>query len=146
MKPVASIVRLARMDRQRRWLLAEALFEVALASAAIAVAPFSRVVAFGARPLGKASPLVAAETVALVRWSVEAAAARLPWRALCFQQGLALQRMLRRRGIPAQLHYGIGKRDDGAIEAHVWVAADNAIAIGGEAAEGFATVAIFPAH
>ena len=146
MKPIASILRLARIGRQRRRLLAEAVFEVSLASAAIALAPFRRVVAFGARPLGKPSTAEAGETIALARWSVEAAASLLPWRALCFQQGLALQRMLRRRGIPAQLYYGIGKGDDGAIAAHVWVAADNAIAIGGEAAAGFATVAIFPAH
>ena len=83
MKPAASILRLARIGRQRRRLLAEALCEVSLASAAIAVAPFSRVVTFGARQLGKATPVEAAETIALVRWSVEAAALRLPWRALC---------------------------------------------------------------
>lgn len=147
MKPAASIFRLARISRQRRRLLAEALLQVTLASAVIATRPFCTSVAFGSRPLGRAGRRRAetAETIALVRWSVEAAASRVPWRALCFQKGLALQRMLRRRGIPAHLHYGIGKIDDGAIEAHVWVAAENAIAIGGEAAAGFATVAIFPA-
>ena len=148
MKPVASILRLARIGRQRRRLLAEAVFEVSLASAMIALAPFRATVAFGARQLGRVRPAHAetATTIEQVRWSVEAAARRVPWRALCFEQGLALQRMLRRRGVPAQLHYGLGKNDDGAIAAHVWVAADNAVAIGGEAAAGFATVAIFPAH
>ncbi|MEO7820589.1 MAG: lasso peptide biosynthesis B2 protein [Sphingomicrobium sp.] len=147
MRPVALIFRLARMDPRRRRLLAEALVELMRASAVIAFAPFRRAVAFGSRPLGRAEPTSAeaAETIATVRWSVEAVAARVPWRTVCFQMGLALQRMLRRRGIPAQLYYGIGKATDGKLQAHVWVAADQAIAIGGESAARFATVAVFPA-
>ncbi len=132
-------VRFARLGRSRQLLLAEALAMIFLAAIAIRLLPFERAIRFGSRPLGSLSPVD--EDIA---WSVASVAARVPWRALCFEQGLALQRMLRRRGVDARLHYGIGKGGDGELLAHVWVTVGDLIVIGGENAPVFRAVAVYP--
>ena len=136
------IGRWRRLGARRRLLLAEAFAVLAAASTAIRWLPFRRAVRLGSRRIAGAgrSP----EEVAELRWSVEAAARAAPWRAVCFQKGLALQWMLRRRGIDAQLHYGIGTDDEGELLAHVWVADGENIVIGGEEAEQVRRVATFP--
>lgn len=63
------------------------------------------------------------ELVDMVSLAVDRAAKRSPLRAVCFEQALAAQIMLRRRGIDATLLYGvgIGKLTGEDIDAHVWV-------------------------
>ena len=63
---------------------------------------------------------------------------------MCIQQGLALQWMLRRRGVDARLHYGIAKDERGELQAHVWVAAGGEVVIGGAEAPQFKCVATYP--
>ena len=112
------IVRFRRLDPSRRWLL----------------------VRFGAAPLG-----ITPTDVDACIGAIQAAASRLPWRAVCIEQGLAAQRMLRQGGIEARLHYGI--RNAGAsakLEAHVWVSVDGRTIIGGREAPDFAEVAVYP--
>lgn len=138
--PRSSIpARIARLSLSNMLLLAEALLALAIASLAIRLLPFRRVVARAARPPARtaAGPV----DVALLRRAVEAWARRVPWRAVCFQSALALQSMLRRRGIASAMHYGI--RRDGDLEAHVWLSVGDEVVIGGSAAEGFAEVATF---
>jgi hypothetical protein len=79
-----------------------------------------------------------------VRWAVLASARRVPWRTVCFQNGMAAQIMLRRRGINSILHYGVAKDTEEGLKAHVWVTVDGLALIGGEEAEGFACLASFP--
>ena len=138
--------------REPRWqrvlrgapVLVEALGALAFASAAIRLLPMRRIVGLASRPLGRrrAEP---AQALTRARWAVEALARRVPWRAVCFQQGLALQRMLRRRGVPAVLHYGIAQEAD-KLTAHVWVTVDDSIVIGAPAARTHHGVATFPAE
>lgn len=130
-----------RLDWRRRLLLAEAVVAVAAAAAALRFVPFNRAVRLGARRMGPAN---ANNTLADVRWAVEAAARRSRWRAVCFQQGLAVQWMLRRRGIDAMLHYGIARDSEGELESHVWVAAGDTVVIGGAEAPRFKCVAKYP--
>ena len=51
--------------------------------------------------------------------TVSRVAALLPWRPTCLRQALAVQRMLRRRNIPCQLHLGVTHPSVGT--AHAWV-------------------------
>jgi hypothetical protein len=136
------LTRWVRLGRQRQWLLIEATAAVAVASAAVQMLPFRRSIRLGARRLAS-TPKANAARMAEVRWAVEAAARRAPWRALCIQKGLALQWMLRRRGVDAVLHYGIAREPAGDLQAHVWVAAGDAIVIGGAEAPRFKCVAKF---
>ncbi|SFS12231.1 Transglutaminase-like superfamily protein [Granulicella pectinivorans] len=80
-----------------------------------------------------------------VRWSVRAAAKRVPWRAVCFHEGLAAHQMLSRAGISSLLHYGVDKTEGGGLEAHVWVTAGAWIVVGGEAYARFTEIATFGA-
>ncbi len=136
------VSRWARLGRRRQALLAEALMAITAASAAIRFRTFKRAIRMGSLPLTKQP--AAGDVTDDVRWAVETAARNVPWRAMCIQQGLALQWMLRRRGTDARLHYGIAKDERGELEAHVWVAAGGSVVIGGAEAPRFKCVATYP--
>ena len=129
-----------------RRLLAEALPALAFASLAVKLAPFRRLAAWASRWGRDGAGTATADEAFLrkARWSVEAWARRVPWRTVCFQQGLALHFMLRRRGIASVLHYGVRQEAGAGLKAHVWVTVDGRAAIGGEEASGFACLATFP--
>jgi hypothetical protein len=63
---------------------------------------------------------------------------------MCFEQGLAAQFMLRRRGVPSVLYYGAALDDQDGLSAHVWVRDGDVDIIGGEIASQFAVLATFP--
>jgi hypothetical protein len=140
----------ARPRRRRRspgeWaLLAEALPTLAAASLAIRILPFRTVAAAAAR-VGRGAVAQDPERVRQARLAVQAWARRVPWRAVCFQQGLALHLMLRRRGIASVLNYGVRKKEGDGLAAHVWVDVGSDTVIGGEEAPEFARLARFPAE
>ena len=127
-----------------RWrlLVVEAVAALAFASAALATLPFRRAIRIGSLPLSSAaerrvSPVRAAA-------AVRRAARLVPWRAVCIQQGLALQWLLRKRGVEGLLHYGIRVAEDGVLQAHVWVDVDGQTVIGSEEAPKFKRIATFP--
>lgn len=137
---------LLRRDWPGGLLLAEGLTAIAFASAAIKLLPFRWVMKLASRPCRRS--LVgedAALEIARCRSVIRAWSRVIPWRAVCFQQGLALHLMLRRRGVPSVLHYGIAKAAEGALTAHVWISAEGRIVLGVEAAIHHALVASFPA-
>lgn len=140
MTSAGPFVRLRRLSGQRRRALIRAAWMLTAASAAVAVMPFRRAIRLGCVRLGRGS--VSPEDCV---WAVEAAARRLPWRTMCIEKGLAVQRMLRAVGVAAILHYGARHhRDTGRLEAHVWVTVDGHTVIGGEDAGGFREIATFP--
>ncbi len=108
--------------------------------------PFRHVGLLAGRPIRRSKlPREARlNRVQRIRWAIITTAARVPWRALCFQQGLAAQLMLRRRGIPAVLYYGAAQDDRSGLYAHVWVRDGDVDVIGGEIAYRFAILATFP--
>ena len=79
-----------------------------------------------------------------IRWAVIAWAKRLPWRPVCFPQGLATQWLLRRRDVPSVLCYGAKPDETGKLIAHVWVCVGETIVIGGETVQGMGVLARFP--
>jgi hypothetical protein len=129
-----------------RLLIMEALAALTAASLAIRVLPFRKVVVM-ATPK-RTSPGLEIGDVALelqrVRWALVACANRVPFKAVCFQKGLAAQVMLRRRKIPATLHYGVRQDKTLGLQAHVWVTACRQDVVGGEVADRFACLATFP--
>ncbi|HYW14849.1 MAG TPA: lasso peptide biosynthesis B2 protein [Allosphingosinicella sp.] len=123
-------------------MLAEALAALALASMAIALLPFRRVAAAASAP-ARGPARVDPQTVRRARSAVTGWSRRVPWRAVCFQKGLALHWMLRRRGIPSVLLYG-ARRDGDGLAAHVWVDVEGETVIGGDESPNFACLARFP--
>ncbi len=55
-----------------------------------------------------------------LQWLVRIAARNHLYEMTCLRQSLALQWLLARRGIPAELRIGVRKQT-GALEAHAWV-------------------------
>jgi hypothetical protein len=65
-----------------------------------------------------------------VRWGV-ARAARLVPCASCLTQALAVEFLLTRRGLAAEIRIGVAKGDDGRLCAHAWVTSGGRVVIGG---------------
>lgn len=135
------LIRFRRLSRQRQHLLLRAAIGLSAASAAVAVLPFRRAILFGSVPLAGGDRTSIEDCV----WAVETAARRLPWRAMCIEKGLTAQRMLRRGGVDAILHYGARHHPQTKrLEAHVWVTVGDKPVIGGEEAGDFGRVATYP--
>ncbi len=148
MMSVSLFQKFRRLSWPDRGLLVEAVTWLAIASAAIAVLPFPRIAEIASRGPNRISPEDDARQslVGRTRWAIAAASARVPWRAVCFQQGLAAHLMLRRRGINSVLYYGAAHTPDSALSAHVWVRAGNLDVVGCESASQYALLATFPAQ
>jgi hypothetical protein len=142
----ASPARRRPLGATNRRLLAEALPALALASLAVRLAPFRRIAAIASRPGRRRDGAADEAFLRKVRWAVEAWAKRVPWRTVCFQKGLAVHFMLRRRGIASTLHYGVAREDGSGLKSHVWVTVGGRAVVGGEEAPRFACVATFPPH
>lgn len=110
-------------------LLAEALVALAVSSAAVRLLHFKRVARLATLNGGRTSAADPARA-ARVGWAVQAWARRVPWKAVCFQVGLATHFMLRRRGIASVLRYGVGRSEDRELAAHVWITLDREVVVG----------------
>lgn len=142
MPATAPVRRRARLGASDWLLLGEGLVALAVASVAIRLLPFRKVAAAASRRKGGAIPDEA--RLRKLRWPVNAWGKRVPWRAVCFQRGLALHWMLQRRGIASRLHYGVAPTGEEGISAHVWISVGGRDWLGGEEAARFQCLAIFP--
>lgn len=89
------------------------------------------------------SRLINIPEVDAIKRSITKVARYVPFRAVCIEQGIAAQWMLRRRGYNAILHFGIGHFGD-ELKAHVWVTLGDIDVVGGAESADFAEVASFP--
>ena len=135
-----------RLPFRDRMILIECVVVLAFASTLIAVMPFRYLARFAARPVRHPDLLGTRciKGVKRVRWAILSCASFVPWRVVCFQQGLAAQMMLRRRSIPTVLYYGATLDAHGNISAHVWLRCGDIDVIGCEAAHGYPVLASFP--
>jgi hypothetical protein len=110
----------------RRVLLMEAAFWLAVARLAILLLPFPRI----ARHLGEfRSPSVAASEsldrkviAEEIAWAIHHSALLFPVRLVCLPRALAGWRMLQRRGIHARLHFGAScDPSDNTLHTHAWL-------------------------
>lgn len=140
--------RMASLSSAERRLVLEATLALGAAAFAIAVFPFRRIAAAAARRVADSSICAEdhARYVTHVRWAVTACALRVPWRAKCFEQGLAAQWMLSRRQVPSTLHYGVAKGEGQQLVAHVWLRSGELDVVGCENEGGLAELARFPAE
>lgn len=128
-------------------LAVEAVVSLLLAKAALRVVPFrflERLFVLppdGPEPAGQER---AALRAAAVR-ALEIAARRLPVETACFPRAIALQSILRRRGVPVALVYGAAGGPATGVTAHVWVEDGGVAILGGEEAEGLAVLGRYEA-
>lgn len=104
-------------------LRAEAASWLLLAWLALRVMPFSALVGWLERPVTQ--PELSGEERWRTRWAVTAAVNqagdRFPLPMVCFPRAIAVQAMLRRRGIQTTVYYGAAVRPEQGLVAHVWV-------------------------
>jgi hypothetical protein len=145
---ISLIGKFFRLPGHDRRFLLEATFWLAVAGLAIAVLPLRQIGRLASRPVRRPapSPSTRLREVKRIRRAIIVAAAQVPWRAVCFQQGLAAQVMLRRRGVPSVLYYGAALDKGSGLSTHVWVRDGDVDVIGGEIANRFATLATFPSR
>jgi hypothetical protein len=138
--------RLKELSWRDRLLLAETTATLAAASFVIRVLPFRTVVgALTRRPIGvEADPSASFKQIARAGWAIEACARLLPWRIVCFQKGLTMQWMLRRRDIPSLLHYGVAQDEQRGLSAHVWITYRGEGIMGEDEASRHTCLATFP--
>ena len=135
--------RLSTRDRALRApvaLRAEAGRDIVSASLSLRLRPFDRIVCTLERPAN--NPAADPDTAYWIRRAVSAWGRRLPWRAKCFEQGLAAAAMLGRRGLAYEVHYGAASTSD-ALTAHVWVTSGGIAVVGCENATDHTELAVF---
>ncbi|SIS71866.1 Transglutaminase-like superfamily protein [Insolitispirillum peregrinum] len=139
-----------RQWRGRVGLPVEAMVCLALARLACLVMPFRLALRLvGLRPvpqsadrtgpLGPLDPRISAVAGMIARM-----AARAPFRAVCLQQSFAAALMLRRRGLPVDVHLGV-RRENGVFAAHAWSLSNGHPVTGVPEAGVYQTVAILRA-
>ena len=136
-----------KMFRHRVRVL-EAMAAMAVMGTIVRVLPFSRVVRLtGAARSGASEVLpprkrTTVGRAAAVGRAVERAAARLPGSPGCLTQALAGWLMLKRRGIPSILVFGVAKQA-GEVTAHAWLLVGDGAVCGGRDAKSFTPIAAF---
>ena len=70
------------------------------------------------------------DDVKRVGWSVAAVTRRVPFDSTCLIQSLAVDAMLRRRGVPCEIRVGVRPPGNGALTAHAWVEHDGEVIFG----------------
>lgn len=95
-----------------------------------AVAPSSRIV-ISEKPIANARYVAA---------RLRRVAAHMPWRTTCLVQALAGLLLLRRRGTPTTIRFGVN-RDGGEFSAHAWLLVGDTIVLGADNAPGFQPLA-----
>jgi len=143
-KPSA-LARWRACSSDERRAIVEAVATLMVASAIVRFSPFRAVARIARRPVRARAPADAERVVATIAWAVGAVARRARFRAVCIEQGLAAQAMLRRRGIATTLHYGVAN-DDGDLAAHVWVRWGERDVVGCREAPRFRLLASFSAE
>jgi hypothetical protein len=79
-----------------------------------------------------------------VRRMIHRVGRRLPWKTTCLIDALAARALLRRRGVPSILHFGM-TRKDGALTAHAWLETGDGVVCGGGEADRFVHLGGFSA-
>ena len=140
---LAKIVRRKPADL---FLAAEALALLATFRVCLAVVPVRRIVGaitHGQRAQTSGDAEVAESSASVARrvqWAVSAVARHSGVEFVCFPQALAGYTMLRWRGVPGTIVYGVARPPEGELLAHTWLTVGDRIVLGGEAAGEFTPI------
>ena len=144
------VARARRLPRAERRMAVEALAALAAVRVALALLPFARVMTLlglQARASEAATPANATpegQTLAdAIGRAIRRSSRIAPFRAVCLQEALAAAMMLRRRGCPTEVHFGVSRDDAGLITAHAWSVFRGVVVTGEEARAEQTPIAIF---
>jgi hypothetical protein len=66
-----------------------------------------------------------------IGWAVRTASRYTLWTSGCLPQAIAAKQMLRRRGLPSTVYFGMARTPNGTLRAHAWVRAGATPVVGG---------------
>jgi Transglutaminase-like superfamily len=134
-----------QMSWPNRFLIIESMCWLAMASFLISILSVKRLRYFASLPVRGTMPPAATrlKMIRQTRWAVLTCVRHTPWRAVCFQQGLAAQFMLRRRSVPSTMFYGAALESADKLKAHAWVRAADIDVIGCEISNRYTVVMTF---
>ena len=139
-----------RLPAEERRLALEALLLLAAIRVLLAVLPFRLAMArLGLRPRGigvgatMADGTDVAKVITRVGRAVRRGAKIAPFRAVCLQQALAAALMLRRRGLSAEVHFGVARPSDTPLQAHAWSICRGVVVTGEDVMGRFTPLAVF---
>jgi hypothetical protein len=135
--------------RERRLVL-EAVLTLATARALLAVLPFRHAI----RRLGlqhrsntdaglTISSAAADPIIGAIGRGIGRAQRIVPFRAVCLQQACAAAVMLRRRGLAAEVHFGVTAAGDASMSAHAWSVCGGDIVTGAAGIDAHTRIAVF---
>lgn len=140
--PRSSVVRRALLTFEAAvWLLAARLV--------VTLVPFEYLAAQMSRqPRRRRSPpgVESDRTIDDVRRAIAAAAARIPAKFLCLPRAVATQAMLRRRGQPTTIYFGVAKDAADGLLIHAWLQCGQRGVVGHETAGDYQVVAQYSAE
>lgn len=85
------------------------------------------------------------ETLLRIGVALRRASHAAPFRAVCLQQAVAANLMLRRRRRGSEIHFGVARDVDGAMSAHAWTCSSGQVITGMSGMMRHIPVAIFTA-
>jgi hypothetical protein len=125
----------------RRIYLREAMVMLVVARLAVRFVPPARVFAWASRPPRRIRRF-AVDEIDWVSWAVETIGAKRWMSADSLPRALAVQTMLRRRGIASRLCLGVAREGD-RLAAHAWIEVGRSKSVGSAEAERFTLLAEF---
>jgi len=111
------LLRLARLERMERGLVARALVWLVASRIALRVLPFRTASAVLERIPRRIGYPCSPEKI---RWALNACARRLPG-TQCLAWALACRSLLQQAGIPSRVRIGVAKGRERRFAAHAWV-------------------------
>lgn len=121
----------------------EAAIALTVAKAAVRCFPFRRMITMSSLRINRSASRWDPRKISQASSIVARVGDWLPWRSVCLDRALALQWILRRRGVDALLHYGV-QLSDGSLNAHAWIVAEGQPLVGADLASQYVVLQIFP--
>jgi hypothetical protein len=133
-----------RMDYQRKLMFTEAFLNTGIARFQVLTRPFKQIAKYlGVIGEPDTEPATDPVLIRKVAWAIRTAARFTPWKSNCLAQGLAAWWMLKRRGLPSVLYFGVAKDENNKMIAHAWLRSGDFYVCGGDGRERYAVTGVF---
>jgi hypothetical protein len=133
-----------RLERFGKLLFCEAYVSMGIARFQVLTRPFKKIAKhLGVRGKPESEPATDPVRIRQVAWAIRTAARFTPWKSNCLAQGLAAWRMLKRRGLPSVLYFGVAKDENGKMIAHAWLRSGDFFVCGGDGSKRYAVTGVF---
>lgn len=129
MTQLRKLLSLPLRDKALLWQAAVLLAGFRLTLTLLPFAATRRILCRASRPARPSDEPLPAERIA---WGVKTASRVVPGASHCLTQALAAQFLLLRNGYPAEVHFGVPRKQTSTFVAHAWTEVNGVVVIGGD--------------